>query len=304
MSAATLTACGGGKARSDGGTGRIDSGTAIDGDATGDAGMTWDGGTTGDADAAGDVPPAPRRICDGSDGIRLAHWFPVSPTRVAAFTAELYELGTEFLYVDGRCHYWMQEPLETDRFGAWRGWREGQLTSAQETALHDAVSYDDFLGGAPPCKGPLAQDQTPEVLWDGRAVYSCNGVSQVPADWPIRNELVATTVPMTGAMRVMVGSQSPNPGVPIYPWPLAGAPATYEIDYGASMAFGVSTLITDATDLAALRSLRDQAIADGIATPGHVWDAIPVEPTGTAISMRDDVPFANQPGGLWAPPPP
>jgi hypothetical protein len=146
-------------------------------------------------------------------------------------------------------------------------------------------------------------DAPPEKVWDGRMVYSCNGSLQAPADWPMRSELAASTAPMTGPMRVMVGQESVGPGAPIYPWPLTGAPASYEIDYAASMAFGLSTLVTDATELAALRSLRDRAIADGIAAPGYFYDAIYVQPSGTVISVRDDVPFANQPGGLWAPPP-
>ena len=149
------SACSSDAARSDGGTGTIDRDATvidIDASATGDADTAGDGGT------ARDAPAAPRRICDGSDDIRLAYSVPVSPTSVFAFTAELYELGTEFLYVDGRCHYWMQEPLLADRFGAWRAYREGELTAAHEAALHDAVSYDDFAAGAPPCIGPLATD--------------------------------------------------------------------------------------------------------------------------------------------------
>jgi hypothetical protein len=228
----------------------------------------------------------------------------VSPTRVVAFTAEMYELGIEFLYVDGHCHYWMQEPLPTDEFGSWRPFREGQLTAAQEAALHDLVSYDDFTAGSPPCMGPLAIDQSPARLWDGRTTHSCYGVLQAPADWPMRIELAQSTTPMNGAMRVMVGNLSVPPNASIYPWPFAGPPASYEIDYGASMAFGVSTLITDPTELAAVRSVRDRAIADGIVAPGHFYDAIYVDPDGTVMSMRDDVPFANQPGGLWAPPSP
>jgi hypothetical protein len=294
-----VSACSSDAARSDGGTGNIGLDATvidIDADATGDSNATGDAGTTGD------VPSAPRRICDGSDGIRLAYSVPVSPVRVPAFTADLYDLGIEFLYVDGHCHYWMQEPLPADRFGAWRPYREGELTVAQEAALHDAVSYDDFAAGAPPCRGPLAVDASPTLLWDGRMTHSCNGTLQAPADWPMRGELARSTTPMAGPMRVMVGRQSVGPGAPIYPWPLAGTPASYEIGYAASMAFGRSTLVTDPTELAALRSLRDRAIADGIASPGYFYDAIYVQPSGTVISMRDDVPFANQSGGLWAPP--
>jgi hypothetical protein len=255
-----------------------------------------------DADTTGDAAPA-RRICDGSDGIRLAYWVPVQPTRVFAFTAELYDLGGEFLYVDGHCHYWLQEPDPTDKYVVWRPYREGVLTAVQEAALHDTVSYDDFAAGAPPCMGPLASDASPERVWDGIAVHSCNGILQAPVGWPMRGELAASATPMTGAMRVMVGSESVPDNAPVYPWPLAGTPASYEIEYQASMAFGKSTLVTDAAEVAALRALRDRAIADVIVAPGYFYNIIFVEPKGTAISMRDDVPFANQPGGLWAPPP-
>src|SRR5690349_25095871 len=49
-----------------------------------------------------------RRICDGSAGIRLALGFggggPPSP-----YTSVLSELGYDFLYVDGSCHYWVHQ---------------------------------------------------------------------------------------------------------------------------------------------------------------------------------------------------
>src|SRR4051794_24603031 len=85
------SACSSDAARSDGGTGTIDRDATvrdatvidIDASATGDADV--DGGT------ARDAPAAPRRICDGSDNIRLAYWVPVSPKNVFAFTAELYD---------------------------------------------------------------------------------------------------------------------------------------------------------------------------------------------------------------------
>jgi hypothetical protein len=84
----------------------------------------------------------------------------------------------------------------------------------------------------------------------------------------------------------------------VYPWPLTGTPVSYEIDYAASMGFGRSTLVTDSADLSALRSLRDRAIADGLASPGNFSDAIRVDPADTVISLRDEVPFVNQVGGL------
>jgi hypothetical protein len=92
-------------------------GCSSDADRRDDAGtISLDGGAIDaeldaitDASTPGDAAPT-RRICDGSDDIRLAYRVPVQPTRVLAFTAELYDLGADFLYVDGHCHYWLQEP--------------------------------------------------------------------------------------------------------------------------------------------------------------------------------------------------
>jgi len=254
-------------------------------------------------DAVGsDRPSVSRRICDGSSSIRLAYRVYVPTGREPAFTAVLWELGSDFLYVDGGCHYWVQEPSLSDKYKPWRTYREGILTAAQETALHDLVWYDDVASGASACVGPLAVDASPIQLWDGATVHVCNGNLQVAADWPMRSALFAAGSSMTGSVRVEVG-QNPYPDdAKIYAWPLEAAPATYEIQYAQSTSAGQSSLITDAAEVDALRTLRDQAIADATVAPGHFYDAICVQPKGWVIAVRDDLPFTNRSDGLWSPP--
>ena len=279
--------------------------------ADGSVGGGGSGGSTGggwsSAGNGGDSSAAPRRICDGSDDIRLAWVIPGNPGREPSFTATLFELGFSFLYVDGHCHYWVSEPSNDDNFASWRPFREGKLGEAQEAVLHDSVSYDDFAHHAPACVGPLALDGDPTEVWDGLRVSVCNGGVQVPNDWPGRAELYAGGKDMSGPMRFEVGKDyvPDNPKVDnlkIYPWPLAKPPSYYEIDESVSTSFGHSVLITDPEDAAALRALRAQAVADAEATKAFWSGKIFVEPKGYVMSIRDDVPFANATTGTWSPP--
>jgi hypothetical protein len=90
-----------------------------------------------------DAAAVSRRICAGSSSIRFAYAFPASSFEYQ--TSVLYDLGSDFLYVDGACHYWVDEPSITpDEYKYWRAVREGTLTQDQEAALHAAVGYDDF----------------------------------------------------------------------------------------------------------------------------------------------------------------
>jgi hypothetical protein len=64
----------------------------------------------------------PSRICDGSGSIRLAYRSS-APGRVVDYTAVLSELGYDFLYVDGGCHYWIQDPGTPNSQDDYRMWR-------------------------------------------------------------------------------------------------------------------------------------------------------------------------------------
>jgi hypothetical protein len=224
----------------------------------------------------------------------------VNPGRVDSYTATLYELGASFLYVDGHCHYWVSKPSYDDVMW-WRPFREGVLTPSQESILHDIASYDDFAHHAPSCKGPLASDGSPARFWDGISVNVCNGALDAPEDWPGRAALFAAGTDMSGPVRIEVGKDNPTDNTKIYPWPLAKPPSDYEVDDAHSMSFGQSVLITAPEDVAALRALRAQAVADTESKVTFLLVKIYVEPKGYVISIRDDVPFTDA-RGMWSPP--
>src|SRR5437868_3421872 len=77
-----------------------------------------------------------RRICDGSDTIRLAYKLDGGNGQIEPFTVAIVEVGWQFLYVDGHCHYWVQRPDvgdgDVDPSGQLAPFREGVLTPDQE----------------------------------------------------------------------------------------------------------------------------------------------------------------------------
>jgi hypothetical protein len=241
-----------------------------------------------------------RRICDGSAGIRLAMGYggggPPFP-----YTSVLSELGYDFLYVDGSCHYWAHQPLSVaDEYYLWRPYREGVLTPADEQRLHDAVSYD----GAPAvaCVPRAAVfDAGAAFLWDGRGLRSCAD-DVFDATGPFRAELFGAGTAVTGPMRIQVGQDSyPEPPV-VYDWPLAAPIGHFVIEYGQTLSFRID----DATGATALRSLRDQAIEASEASSRYFIGTIAVRSSdgneSYFMSLRDELPFASA-DGLWVPSP-
>lgn len=277
--------------------------THVSGDRAGGAAGRESAAGAGGEGGAGDGGAAavePRRICDGTDAIRLAVRTLVDSTRVRAFKQALYELGTSFLYVDGRCRYWVQDPNE-DSFRPWRAYHHGTLTESQEQRLHAAVSYDDVTKG-PPCVGPFATDGSPTSVWDGKNTVICAGQVQAEFDWPMRAELFSEGTELAGAVRVEVGQDSVPPKAKIYDWPLIDPPSYYETDYGEASENGHSKLVDDAGEASAVRAFREQVLADVTKTPESPFDIVFVSPQGYVMSFRDDLPFTNRVDGLWLAP--
>jgi hypothetical protein len=250
-----------------------------------------------------------RRICDGSPDIRFAFTFALSSGGVRPFTSLLYDLGTDFLYVNGACHYWVQKPtLPPDDLVFWRPYREGTLSQQQEAALHDLVGYDDISVGpiAHACGGESASDQASATLWDGQRVRRCDAQLDVAENFPSRDVLFGAATEGEGALRVQVGIDTVPPDAQVYEWPLSKSPETYAVD-GAS---STSARFVDASDVGALRQLRKQALADADASPALFPGTIVVEPRGYVrkvadetfvMSLRDDPPFTLE-DGTWHPP--
>jgi hypothetical protein len=240
-----------------------------------------------------------RRICDGSAGIRLAvgYWGGGMPY---PYTSVLSELGYDFLYVDGNCHYWVHAPLSVaDEHYLWRPYREGTLTPADEQRLHDAVSYD----GIPPerCLPEIPPpDAGQAFLWDGRELRSCAN-DGFEGSGPVRAELYDVGTAVTGPMRIQVGKDSyPVPSI-VYEWPLAAPIEQFVANYGETSSFRVDDLAA----VTALRSLREQAIADAEASSGRfLVIAIGLHEGNERyfMSVRDELPFVDA-DGAWLPDP-
>jgi hypothetical protein len=241
-----------------------------------------------------------RRICDGSAGIRLAMGYggggPPSP-----YTWVLSELGYDFIYVDGSCHYWAHQPLSVaDEYYLWRPYREGVLTAAVEQRLHDAVSYDG--SPADPCVPPTAVfDAGSAFLWDGREFRSCAD-DVFDASAPLRAELYDAATAVAGPMRIQIGKDSyPEPPV-IYDWPLAVPIDQFVIEYGETRSFRID----DVAAATALRSLRRQAIEDSQASSRYFLGVIAVRSSDGSgsyfMSLRDELPFVGA-DGSWTPVP-
>jgi hypothetical protein len=255
----------------------------------------------GNADAAS----RGRRICDGSDDVRLAYELGGGGT-MEPYTIAVVELGWEFLYVDGHCHYWVQRPdvRDVDPSGQLAPFREGVLTPDQEASLRAATWYDDFAHAAPKCPDSSGvSDAGTELFWDGAAVYSCYGGFGFGQGWPLQSELWAAGTPMGGALRIEVGQSSVPDDQPTYAWPLASPLATYETPVEKSSALGQTKLITDAADLAALRDLRARAKAEYNPARGLNAAVIALQPKGWVLVVRDDLPFTRRTDGLWDPGP-
>lgn len=271
-------------------------------DQTGDGsagGGSAGGGSAGDGSAGdGSASSAPRRICDGSPEIRLAIAYG-GGGQILPFTSVLYELGIDFLYVDGTCHYWAQQPLSiVDEYYAWRPYREGVLSSAEELQLHDSVGYDDVVTDS--CLSrPVAFDAGGTFLWDGDEYHACFDRDE-SVNGALRTELFDAAAAVTGPMRVQVGRAFIQPNASVYDWPLDAPIDQYLIDSGETRSFRVD----DAAGVVALRALRTQAIADAEVAPGYFGGVIAIGPRDGAesyvMSMRDELPFVDDPSA-WLP---
>jgi hypothetical protein len=254
----------------------------------------------------GGVSSLGRKICDGSHDIRFMYRIEVDASREPAFSAILYELGSDFLYVDGTCHYWVMAPSSIsatvgDPLSAWRPYREGLLSAAQETQLHDMVGYNDIVADGPSCVSSSVIDAAPTTIWDGTDIHICSGtLKNTDVGWPLRPQLYASGAPLGGAFRIEVG-QEPVSDQKMYPWPLAQGPTAYEIPDGQALMVGQGKVVSDASDTAALRALRDEFVSDSTGV-ADFFGLILLVPKGWVLAARDELPFAQQ-NGLWNPPP-
>jgi hypothetical protein len=252
-----------------------------------------------DTSAADEITSArfERRICDGSAGIRLALGL-AGGGMFLPFTSVLHDLGHIFLYVDGHCRYWAHQPVpDTDNYSRWRPYREGVLTPADEQRLHDSVNYD----GVPEDQcGPRRQlpDAPRTFLWDGREDKRCSD-DRFDATAALRTELHNAATPVNGPLRIQVGQGFHAEPPVAYDWPLTTPIDQFVIEYGETRSFRID----DVTAVAALRALRERALADAEATsrPLTVIGIRLSEGSDSYfMSVRDELPFVSA-DGSWRP---
>jgi hypothetical protein len=241
-----------------------------------------------------------RRICDGSDGIRFAMGYG-GGGQAFPYTSVLSELGYDFLYVDGSCHYWVHQPLSVvDEYYLWRPYREGVLTPADEQRLHELVSYD---GASTDTCAPRTGvfDAGAAFLWDGGELRSCAD-DVYEASGPLRAELFGAATAVTGPMRIQVGKDSYPEAPVVYDWPLATPIDQFAIEYGETRSFRIDGVL----GATALRALRDRAIAASEASSQYFVGVIAVRSSdgnqSYFMSLRDELPFSGA-DGLWVPAP-
>jgi hypothetical protein len=241
-----------------------------------------------------------RRVCDGSTEIRLAMGYG-GGGQPSPYTSVLSELGYDFLYVDGGCHYWAHQPLSVgDEYYLWRPYHEGVLTAADEQRLHDAVSYDNSPAGA--CvPRPAVFDAGGAFLWDGREFRSCAD-DVFDASEPLRAELYDAATAVTGAMRIQIGKDSYPEAPVIYDWPLAAPIDQFVIEYGETRSFRIDDVVA----ATALRALRAQAVEESEASSRAFLGVISVRSSqrneSYFMALRDELPFVDAEGS-WVPAP-
>lgn len=276
-----------------------------------------------------------RRICDGSQELRLA--VRVNGNEFVQTTSIAHELGTSYLYVRGDCRYWVasrSRPSQPSQFHAenWQLTRTGVLTPELEQALSLSLLYDRWPAVAGDY-GSLDEGASNYLYSDGEASLRCShdcswgvdpplefaGVNEAARGWfeslwdagepmaasePVAIELIAPVVesdlPVTETWTCAV------------PWPFALDPASISHDGQTHVGPIASRPIVDPALAAELRALRDAQFADeppDACNPLLISDSwvffLPSAPNLPLLMwIRDRLPLEAEDGGVPLPPPP
>jgi hypothetical protein len=271
---------------------------------------------------AGSWPPSGRRICDGSSGLRFATRIPVTGN-VDLLASLQYELGENFVFIDGTCHYWAMAWGNTDPLGQWGAIHDGVLDENTERALVADSLYGDWdnLAGAwgstdtfdaglivfhdrmqaiscvSPCDKPGPTDDAARF----GQVQHLYGIQQTWVE-----KLYQQAAPSTGPMRISVFAQRDNayPGVQRVPWPL-GVGLDTVVDDPLSAGVGRSHLIDAPGDTASLRDLRRKLVTGQLGvTIGLIAIENDQNPSAPyPLYARDAIPALEDSQGLISLPP-
>ena len=218
------------------------------------------------ADAGGDATAAVR-LCDGTVGPRLVHLNtgggPLWPT--FSFSGAY---GHAFFVIDGTCRYWVG--------GSYlKGIRTGLLLPARADQIAAELQVAAFarLKGTSSLAAP---DASTRLLSDGVNVIGCTGdctqspTGSTPTEYQqafqrlqgILDELFTTGTPAMLPIRVIAVEPDFDSG-PVVAWPLTWSPSEIMVGALSNPPPSAGRLITSATELTALRQLRQTAADRG-----------------------------------------
>jgi hypothetical protein len=120
-------------------------------------------------------------LCDGSDDVRLQY------THEGGFVGRYYSflrpLGFEYLVIDGRCRFWVNQDV-------WYGARTGTLTEDRAVALESELHWADL--------SELAGNWENRGCMDGSTWHLSDGESEVSCYCGCTDEGVPSVVPDVG----------------------------------------------------------------------------------------------------------
>lgn len=219
-----------------------------------------------DAEGLPDAGPGPRdRICDGTEQITLAYYVAVESGQLSQGLAFMYENGASFLYVDGRCRYWVKLSTESGKSSVVET-RQGTLDESWEQRLSRELRYQELPRLALQTEDPpkLAH-LSPKVVTDGQNFAVCltctatTDVGDVIANASrLIGDLHGMADPDVGPVRALASEASPaaqlQPPLPI--WPSDLEPLTTFLPSTTVPRFGLGHYVDDPQLLSTLRMLR------------------------------------------------
>lgn len=272
----------------------------------------------GDAGTSGtqttDAGASPRRLCDGSSGVRFAfQLMPGLGNRGEGVTL-LVQNGHNYLFVDGQCRYWVYGT--STMLNSWQESRTGTLDESDEAALAAAVSFSHWTsaqGFYPNCDGAFMVfwgDSVVRVLAQGcgsapsGAYTEIRGEAKAAGEWI--DMLWSRGKAVDGPVRLRVVRQPPDATdlyvVQTAAWPLAVSVESLAIELIDDLALGIDDpgyMLNDGDKIAILRGYRDSLLAGQYFK--HDWASawIPIESKGKSFHLyfRDVLPIED-PNGL------
>jgi len=247
---------------------------------------------------------APEPLCDASNQTagRVGMEARTVVERLAIGEAVLFDNGGPYVFVDGKCNYWVSNPSQMFA-ETHTGTLDAETAIELGSRLH-FNAWEDLSGDwSDPYGGTF---DAPILIFDNsRNAVVCRDhcdASEVPSavkamrDAMIRiaQELWDDGAPAPSSLRVVATPAEAGPGIPFVDWPLV-RPFSDFVRTG-DVGFGEGTLEEDVESVRVLKELR-RSFLDG-EHGAFVWGMLPVKSGGAYYNLyiRDTLPFEDASG--------